>query len=610
MRISANHAAQVISTACALALLCVLGLARTAAAQASDADPLPTLPPAQGVQGVQIVQIDAPTQAQVNALAGMVDVWAVDHAQGVVIAAVDDAAVARLRSLGYSVVFDAVRTAAANAAATLPAQSARAASVAGGGIPGYACYRTVAQTYADMAALADAHPTLAQWVDFGDSWDKLQPDGPVGFDLRALAITNRARTGPKFPFVIIASIHARELAPAEVAARFAERLVNGYGEDPTITWLLDYGAIYIVPMANPDGRTFAQQLIYWRKNTHDEGACLGPPSLFTSYGVDLNRNGSFGWGTCTAAGCSSTDKCSMVYRGAGPASEPETQALQTWLATRFADQRGPALTDAAPRDTEGLFVSLHSYGQLVLYPWGFTGSPSPNAADLLALGSEFGARTGYTTCQAGAPGCLYATDGTNDDWAYGTLGVAAYTIEMGTEFFEGCGGFDGVIDPSISNALLYGATAARRPYEWPQGPATIAATLTPTRVVPGEALTLAISVVADDVPRAPQVGGIGDNLIAEAAAWLDAPPWGETPGTPMIPVDGAFDSSQEAAFVTFDTTTWSIGRHTIFWRAASTAAEGVPGALFIDVTDAPTDDPAAPEPPSNATRIYLPFLVQ
>ncbi|MEZ4615683.1 MAG: hypothetical protein R2867_09240 [Caldilineaceae bacterium] len=45
------------------------------------------------------------------------------------------------------------------------------------GIPGFPCYRTVEETYADLQDLATSHPTLARWVDIGDSWDKSTAGG-------------------------------------------------------------------------------------------------------------------------------------------------------------------------------------------------------------------------------------------------------------------------------------------------------------------------------------------------------------------------------------------------------------------------------------------------
>ncbi|MDX1556136.1 MAG: M14 family zinc carboxypeptidase, partial [Xanthomonadales bacterium] len=125
-----------------------------------------------------------------------------------------------------------------------------------GTIPARPCYRTVEQTYADLQALADAHPQLAQWIDFGDSWEKTQAAG--GYDLQALVVTNSAIPGPKPVFVVMAASHARELATAESATRFAEMLFDGYGSDPDITWMLDFQEVHVIAVHNPDGRKMAE----------------------------------------------------------------------------------------------------------------------------------------------------------------------------------------------------------------------------------------------------------------------------------------------------------------------------------------------------------------
>ena len=109
------------------------------------------------------------------------------------------------------------------------------------GIPGYACYRTVEETYATAAAIAAAHPGLAAWIDAGDSWEKAVVTTPdtLGYDMMGLRLTNSAIPGPKPKLFITSSIHAREYAPAELMTRFAEHLVNNYGIDADVTWLLD-----------------------------------------------------------------------------------------------------------------------------------------------------------------------------------------------------------------------------------------------------------------------------------------------------------------------------------------------------------------------------------
>ena len=97
-------------------------------------------------------------------------------------------------------------------------------------------------------------------------------------------------------------------------------------------------------------------------------ACLDP----ARWGVDLNRNSSFKWGACDGTSCSSPFACDITYRGSGAASEPETLAIENYLRSIFADQRGPADEDPVSVQASGLMITLHSYGEQVLFPWGWT----------------------------------------------------------------------------------------------------------------------------------------------------------------------------------------------------------------------------------------------
>jgi carboxypeptidase T len=156
---------------------------------------------------------------------------------------------------------------------------------------GFPCYRTVEETYASLVGLASNHPTLASWLDVGDSWQKVTSAGAAGYDLNVLVLTNKARPGPKPAFFLMAAIHAREYSTAEVATRFAEYLVSAYGLDPDVTWLLDYFQVVIMPQANPDGRKLAETGLYQRKNVNNSngGACSIPATIGNQFGTDLNR---------------------------------------------------------------------------------------------------------------------------------------------------------------------------------------------------------------------------------------------------------------------------------------------------------------------------------
>ncbi len=541
------------------AFLLVLSLLLPASVAAQTPQP-PALP-----ETPFVGRIFFQSRAQLAALSAELDVWEVHPEEGYLLAALTPLQAADLQSRGYAIQVDAAKTALLNRPPEeIPYQTS--------GIPGYPCYRTVEETYADLSALAADHPDLAQWTDIGDSWEKTQPGGAAGYDIYALVLTNRNIPGPKPTFFLMAAIHARELTTAETAARFAEYLVNNYGSDPEVTWLLDFTEIHIVPQVNPDGRKMAEAGLYWRKNTDNDDGCTSYPD----YGTDLNRNSSYMWGGAGA----STDPCSETYRGPAAASEPEVQAIQNYVAGIFPDQRGEDPNDPAPLDATGTFITLHSYSQLVLWPWGFDYPEAPNHTQLQTLGRKFAYFNGYDPSQSSD---LYPAAGTTDDWAYGDLGVAAYTFELGTAFFQSCAYFENTVYPDNLPALLYAASTSRRPYQTPAGPDTLDLTVTPTSTLPGASIT--ITAQADDT-RYGTLGGPEPSQDVTAARFsIDTPSW--VTGTltyPLQPADGAWDSSVEAVVGQFDPSALGLapGRHTLFVEAQDAQGNwGAPTAVFF-----------------------------
>ena len=521
---------------------------------------------------VYLVRVYFNSLAERDQLASTLDAQETSTSGGYVTALVDDSQLAALRAAGKRVEIDQGRTALLNQ----PVQRLQGQA---GGIPGFPCYRTVEETYASLAGLAVTYPNLASWLDVGDSWEKVTSGGAAGYDLNVLVLTNKSRPGPKPTFFLMAAIHAREYATAEIATRFAEYLATQYGHDPDVTWLLDDFQVVIMPQANPDGRKLAEAGIYQRKNLNNTngGACQDPGSIFDQYGTDLNRNSSFEWGGTG----SSNAPCDQVYRGPSQISEPETAAIQAEMAALFPDQRGPALTDTVPLTASGVFVTLHSYGEQDLFPWGFTSDPAPNQTSLQTLGRKFGFYNGYMVCQAPVQGCLYTTSGTTDDWAYGELGVASYTFEVGTDFFESCDNFESTIWPANLPALLYAFKAARRPYQNPAGPETIQLTTTASPVNPGTLVTL--MAMADDTRYASR--GQGDepaqNIVA-ARYSVDEPSWiTATPTTSMTAIDGLFNATTEGVRGAIDTTGWTPGNHLVFVESQDADGNwGVPSATF------------------------------
>lgn len=416
------------------------------------------------------------------------------------------------------------------------------------GIPQFPCYRSVEETFAVLQNLAGAYPALTELIDIGDSWDKSTSGGPAGFDLQVLRITNKNIPGPKPVFFLMAAIHGRELTTSETALRLAETLLQQYGVNPEITLLLDYQEIQVLPLTNPDGRKWADQGYFWRKNTNPSGGCA-----FPNYGVDLNRNHSFHWG---GAGIS---PCDEVYQGPAAASEPETQALQNHLRLLSPDQRGPLDSDPAPADTAGIFITLHSYGGLVLWPWGWTTQLAPNDAQLQAVGVKLASFNHYAAKQSSQ---MYPATGTSDDWTYGELGIASFTFEMGTGFFQDCSSFEATIWPDNLKALLYAFKIAPAPYRLALGPDALTPRVSASWVKQGEPLELT-ALITDQ-----QNGGLSLQraeyfILSEHQA---PPPGNPGAGLPLTPTDGQWDSPVETVVAAIDTANLVPGNYLVALR--------------------------------------------
>lgn len=445
-------------------------------------------------------------------------------------------------------------------------------------IPGFACYSTVEGTFESAAGLAAQYPQLAQWQDIGDSWAKQDSNGTAGFDIKVLKITNQARTGDKPVLFIHSAMHAREYATAELTLRFAQQLLNDYDSDADTRWILDHNQVHIVFHMNPDGRKMAETGLFWRKNIN-ESAC-GVTS--ESRGVDLNRNFSHFW---NAADGSSGEACAQTYRGPSPASEPETQAIESYIRSIFADRRGSSSNDAAPLDTSGMHIDIHSYSELVLWPWGHTENAAPNAAALATLGRKLAYFNAYEPMQSIG---LYATDGTSDDVSYGELGVPAYTFELGTNFFQDCETFENTILPNNLKALFYAAKVVRAPYITPSGPDSIQLNLNNQSdlvIPPGIAVKLTTKVT--DTLYRNSNGTEPSQVIAGAEYTVDQVPW-STSAQPIAlqSSDGSLDSSSEPMEAQLDTREWAAGKHTVYVRAKDTDGNwGAVSAIYLTISD-------------------------
>ncbi|XP_030765037.1 carboxypeptidase B-like [Sitophilus oryzae] len=217
---------------------------------------------------------------------------------------------------------------------------------------------------------------------------------------------------PNNPTILVdAGIHAREWIAPPVALYIINQLV----ENPANYRLYQNVNWNIIPSLNPDGYEFSRSSTWnrlWRKTRQ-------PNQSSTCIGTDPNRNFEYYWMFAGA----SADPCDEIYAGPQPFSEPETAALATYALRN--------------RDQIKLYISFHSYGNMILYPWGYTNDLPDNAEELQWLGELAGLAIGRVSTLnsryvvGSSTNVLYAAAGGSDDWVKGVTGVGlAYTIEL------------------------------------------------------------------------------------------------------------------------------------------------------------------------------------
>jgi murein tripeptide amidase MpaA len=298
-----------------------------------------------------------------------------------------------------------------NVQALIDAEGARLANrlPAGGAADGpgwFSDFKTYDEHKTFLQDLVAAHPNLAQMIVIGQSRE--------GRDIFGIRITGPGSVTNRPAALYFACQHAREWATPPTVAYIAYKLLNDYGTDCAATNLVNSVEFFLIPIVNPDGyawtwATGGDRL--WRKNKRPGCTTGNPPR----YGVDLNRNWGYQWGGEGA----STSQCSDTYRGPGAFSEPETQAMRNFV---LANPRIKATMD------------FHSYSQLVMSPWGYTSALPPNNATFIQQDNAMAAAILASHGRTYLPGPIYTTiypaSGVSVDWAFGTAGAWAFTIEV------------------------------------------------------------------------------------------------------------------------------------------------------------------------------------
>ncbi len=325
---------------------------------------------------------------------------------------------AGLAASGFAYEVTVPDLAAAYAARPPATEGERAAGLAASRVDGFGYgsmggYYTFDEVLAKLDEMAADYPDLiTERVSIGQSWE--------GRDLWMVKISDNPDVDEDEPEVLYTALHhAREPQSMATVLYTMFYLLENYGTDPEVTYLVDHRELYFVPVLNPDGYVFNETTDpngggFWRKNRRDNGG--------NSFGVDPNRNYGYEWGRDENG--SSSAPSSETYRGPGPFSEPETQAIRDF---------------AESREIRAVF-NYHSYSNLLLHPWGYeAGVYTPDQDVFAAISADMTRINGYEYGQAAD--VLYAVNGDSDDWYYGEQETKpkafSWTPEVGRRSTDG-----------------------------------------------------------------------------------------------------------------------------------------------------------------------------
>nr|XP_033814696.1 carboxypeptidase A2-like isoform X2 [Geotrypetes seraphini] len=176
-----------------------------------------------------------------------------------------------------------------------------------------------------------------------------------------------------------------------------DELTADYGKDSAITSLLNNLDIFLLVVTNPDGYVFTHtNNRLWRKTRSKTAGsnCIG---------VDPNRNWNAGFGGPGA----SNNPCSESYHGPRAESEVEVKSVVNFI-------KGHGNIKA--------FISIHSYSQLLMFPYGYkcTNIDDYSELDAVAKSAASALTSVYGTAYKVGPICtvIYQASGGSIDWSY------------------------------------------------------------------------------------------------------------------------------------------------------------------------------------------------
>ena len=305
-------------------------------------------------------------------------------------------------------------------------------------------YRTYSNLYNELLELEKKYLNICKLYKLDNTWGNIYTrDGYTNYqdyqhDILVMKVSDNVSEDEDEPDIyFMGTHHSRELISLEVTMAILYHLLENYNNNSIINNHISNKQIWFIPLLNPNGHkeVVENSNTFWRKNIRDNN---GNNEIDNNIdGVDLNRNYGFQWGSVG----SSDNFSSEVYHGPEPWSEPEVNFVKNFF-TNHSFAAG---------------ISYHSYGELVLYPYGYDYScKAPDhialkdIAENIASNIQGNYNSNYLAIQSSK---MYPVMGDHSDWAYGNLGIFSFTIELANDFIPSYDKIDQICSENIDGAL-------------------------------------------------------------------------------------------------------------------------------------------------------------
>ncbi|CAH2285351.1 carboxypeptidase A6 [Pelobates cultripes] len=276
-----------------------------------------------------------------------------------------------------------------------------------------------------MHHMNKTYPHLVSMFSIGKSYE--------GRPLYVLKLGKKASRFRKKAIWIDCGIHAREWIGPVFCQWFVKEALNTYHLDPSMKKILTLLNVYIMPVFNVDGYHYSWTTDrFWRKTRSKY--------RFNCFGVDANRNWKVKW--CEEG--ASLHPCDNTYCGPYAESEPEVQAASQFLYKQRKHIRA--------------YLSIHSYAQMLLYPYSYQYEAIPNYHCVASAASNavHALQTAYGVLYQHGPASstLYLSSGSSIDWAYNNGIPYTFAFELRDTGYYGFLLPESLIKPTCTETML------------------------------------------------------------------------------------------------------------------------------------------------------------